>query len=61
MATLLGRTPATAAFAEAVLTLHRADGDDVALNLDERPPMSLVRAAPTRPGATTDAGLRYRR
>jgi hypothetical protein len=45
MATLLSRTPATAAFAEALLTLHRADGDDVVLNLDERPPMASVRAA----------------
>lgn len=45
MATLLSRTPATAAFAEDVLALHRADGDDVALNLDERPALATVRAA----------------
>jgi glucosyl-3-phosphoglycerate synthase len=45
MATLLSRTPATAAFAEALLTLHRPDGDNVVLNLDERPPMASVRAA----------------
>jgi glucosyl-3-phosphoglycerate synthase len=45
MATLLSRTPATAAFAEALLTLHRPDGDNVVLNLDERPPMATVRAA----------------
>lgn len=45
MATLLSRTPATAAFAEAILTLHRPDGDDVVLNLDERPPMATMRAS----------------
>ena len=44
MATLLSRTPATAAFAEDVLALHRPDGEDVTLNLDERPPVQVMRA-----------------
>jgi glucosyl-3-phosphoglycerate synthase len=42
MATLLSRTPAAAAFAEDVLALHRPDGEDHELNLDERPPLVLV-------------------
>ena len=51
MATLLGRTPATAAFAEAVPTLHRADGDDVAVE-PRRAPADVARARRrTRPGA----------
>jgi hypothetical protein len=42
MATLLSRTPAAAAFAEDVLALHRPDGENHELNLDERPPLALV-------------------
>jgi glucosyl-3-phosphoglycerate synthase len=45
MATLLSRTPATAAFAETILRLHRSNGEDVVLNLDERPPMATMRAS----------------
>jgi glucosyl-3-phosphoglycerate synthase len=40
MATLLSRTPATAAFAEDVLSLHLPDGTNRTLNLDERPPLA---------------------
>jgi glucosyl-3-phosphoglycerate synthase len=40
MATLLSRTPATAAFVEDVLALHRPDGTSHELNLDERPPLA---------------------
>ena len=45
MATVLGRTPAAAAFAEPVLALHRANGVDEPLNLAERPPLVHARAA----------------
>lgn len=43
MATLLSRTPATAAFAEDVLALHRPHAPSVELNLDERPPLASLR------------------
>lgn len=42
MATLLSRTPATAAFAEDVLSLHRPEGTRQELNLDERPPLASL-------------------
>jgi glucosyl-3-phosphoglycerate synthase len=57
-ATLLTRTPATAAFAEDVLALHRPGGHTVELNLDERPPVSRVRVA--RSEATGQLGAERR-
>jgi glucosyl-3-phosphoglycerate synthase len=48
MATVLARTPAAAAFAETELALHRPHGVDEPLNLAERPPLVLARAATAR-------------
>ncbi len=57
-ATLLSRTPATAAFAEDVLALHRPGGHTVELNLDERPPLARVRVG--RGGAPGQLGAERR-
>jgi glucosyl-3-phosphoglycerate synthase len=50
MATVLARTPATASFASDDLSLRRADGSIVPVNLDERPPLALIRSRSTDDG-----------